>query len=153
MEFHQVCTDFLFRALFKHSQHHTAGRLATVIISIAKAGKMRCRLRAWSVPVELGFSSAFRDWQHQSLCSVQVLLRVQHSSWKSRFTSLRTDQIQTAWPSWHPLLYSLLCGLADTGPISHTAPCSAHVLHSFIMTLGSVHLSCNWDRNASSVRD
>lgn len=62
MEFHQVCSDFLFKALFKHSQRHTAGRLATVIIPIAKGGKSEVqRLKAWSAPTDWGFSSALRD--------------------------------------------------------------------------------------------
>lgn len=57
-----MCSDFLFKAQFKHSQHHTAGRLATVIIPIVKGGKSEVqRLKAWSLPTDLGFSSALRD--------------------------------------------------------------------------------------------
>ena len=50
MEFHQVHSGFLF----KHSQRRAAGRLATIIIPIVKAGKSEVqRLRAWSVAIEL----------------------------------------------------------------------------------------------------
>lgn len=46
-------SDFLFKALFKHSQRHTAGMLATIIIPIVKAGKSEVKSpRAWSVPIE-----------------------------------------------------------------------------------------------------
>lgn len=62
MEFHEVCSDFLFKVMFKHSQRLTAGRFATIIIAIVKAGKSEVqRLRAWSVPMEWGSSSAVRD--------------------------------------------------------------------------------------------
>lgn len=82
--FHQVRSDFLFKALFKTQPTPHCWEVCNCYYSHCKGWKSEMwRLRAWSVPIELGSLSALRDWQHQSLCSVQLLLRAQDSLQKS----------------------------------------------------------------------